>query len=589
MKKILLLLFTATFSLLKAQTGGFNYKALITDNDTPLTNHQVIMRFTLQNDGTDLYQETDTLTTDSHGIITTVVGEGNPVFGDFTDISWDNDIDLKVEVDSGDGNGYVNFGTEDLKFVPYAKYAKYAANGFSGNYNDLYNKPVTFYAVGTYNPPTDISQDMYHTGKVIVGDYTNTSPRIANNNSKLQVIYNSNNAQEDIKGIANDMTANLSGFTGFGLLNNLILSGTGYGYGTSNILMYNGQGYANMIGTFNNLDGNGQMNSSIAIQNEITIESGLTTGMQTNITNNGNEDSFAIENSVYNNGTGDVIGIKNYLQGQSDVFGMYNTFDSSTNAHHTGVRNTFENTGTGDNVGLGNEFNTGLGKQVGLVNFINNNDADFQAGTVSLFDNNANGNLYGHLVHVQGGGNANIYVVSDTIANTGNGDHYGLYNYMTGTGSGMKIGVWSTIDPGAGGQHYAIYGSATKSGSYAGYFNGDVRVSQKLLSNDSGNADTKAYVYGTINSDGTIVTNGSSMGFQVEKLTTANGYYKITFTNPLINDNEYVVIANPKIANINAPVLTSGVIQKSGYFEIIFRDYQGTGVDTAFNFVVYKK
>ena len=588
MKKIILILISLSFAFINAQTGGFNYKALITDNNNPLSNQQVVLRFTLINDGTDLYQETQTLQTDANGIVTAIVGEGNPVFGDFTDISWNNDIDLSVEVDSG--NGFVNFGTEDLKFVPYAKYAEFAENGFSGNYNDLSNKPVTFYAVGTTNPPTDITQDMFHTGGVIIGDFDNSGPRMLDAGAKLVVLKNLNNAQNDIKGIKNLMNIdNLNANTSIGFENSQIIEGTGYVYGVSNEISYNGQGYGNMVGTFNNLNGTGQMNYSIGIQNEILVDSGLVSGILTNITNNSDENSNAIENSIYNNGTGRVIGIKNYLNGQTDVFGMYNTFEGTTDAHHTGVRNTFENSGVGDNVGVGNEFNTGSGKQVGLVNFINNDESDFQAGTVSLIDNDANGNLYGHLVNVQGAGNANIYVVADTIANTGNGDHYGLYNFMTGTGNGMKIGVWSTIDPNAGGQHYAIYGSATKSGSYAGYFNGDVRVSQKLLSNDSGNADTKAYVYGMVNSDGTIVTNGSSMGFQVEKITTTNGYYKITFTNPLLNSNDYIVIANRKLSNAGDPVLTTGILQQNGYFEILFRDYQGTGVDTAFNFVVYRK
>ncbi len=588
MKKITFLLLSLSFSILNAQLGGFNYKALITNNDLPVSNQQISIRFTLLNDGNTIYQETHTQTTDANGIVTAIVGEGTPVFGDFTDIDWNNDIDLQVEVDT-DNNGYVNLGTENLKFVPYAKYAAYAANGFSGNYNDLFNKPITFYAVGTTLPPTDISQDMYHLGGVIIGDYVNESERNVNPNTKLQVIYNANSPTDDIAAFTNTMNITSKSNTSYGFLNNVNYSGYGYGYGIANNVTFEGLGYSYLIGTINHVNGSGQVEATTGVFNEISTDSGGAIGMSSNITNNSDESSFAIDNAVFNNGTGEVIGIRNYLQGQTDVYGMDNLFESSTNAHHTGIINRFENTGTGDNVGVENDFTSGLGKQAGLVNFINNNEADFQAGTVSFFDNAANGYLYGHLVHINGSGDANAYAIADTISSSGNGNHYGLYNYMDGSGTGMKVGVWSTIDPNAGGQHYAIYGSAIKPGSFAGYFNGDVRISQKLLSNDSGDADTKAYVYGAVASNGTIISTNSSMGFQVSKLTDINGHYEITFDNPLLDSNQYIVVANRKMDDVNAPVLTTGIIQKNGNFEIVFRDYQGIGVDTDFSFVVYRK
>lgn len=74
---------------------------------------------------------------------------------------------------------------------------------------------------------------------------------------------------------------------------------------------------------------------------------------------------------------------------------------------------------------------------------------------------------------------------------------------------------------------YAVYGSSTKSGSYAGYFEGDVQVSQnlkvlnKVTATDSGDADMKAYAYGYILTDGTINTTSSSNGFTAYKVATS--------------------------------------------------------------------
>jgi hypothetical protein len=145
MKKLLLFVLFMATNLLWAQSAGFNYKALITDNGNALTNQSVNIKFTLlDNATTAVYDETHIATTDTNGIVSVNIGEGTVGTGDFSTIDWGaNSFFLKVEIDTQDGNGYQDFGTNEFKSVPYAKYAEKAGNTFSGNYADLQGAPDT--------------------------------------------------------------------------------------------------------------------------------------------------------------------------------------------------------------------------------------------------------------------------------------------------------------------------------------------------------------------------------------------------------------------------------------------------------------
>jgi len=121
-KSIITLAAILIASLSFAQSGGFNYKALITDNGNALQNHNVTVRFTiLENGSTSVYQETHTATTDANGIIVLNIGEGTVVSGSFNSIDWTNEQFLKTEINTG--SGYTDFGTTAFKAVPISKNA----------------------------------------------------------------------------------------------------------------------------------------------------------------------------------------------------------------------------------------------------------------------------------------------------------------------------------------------------------------------------------------------------------------------------------------------------------------------------------
>ena len=64
----------------------------------------------------------------------------------------------------------------------------------------------------------------------------------------------------------------------------------------------------------------------------------------------------------------------------------------------------------------------------------------------------------------------------NSISASGSGIHYGTQNSLSGSGSGNKYGTYNLINNAAGGTHFGVYSEALKSGSWAGYFLGDVSI-----------------------------------------------------------------------------------------------------------------
>jgi hypothetical protein len=113
----------------------------------PLVTQAVSFRFTIIKGtpiGADVFQEIHNVTTDDFGAVSLVINNGTGKVGVFENIDWGADsYFLKVELDKTGGSSYTDMGTTQLLSVPYALYSKTAANGFSGDYNDLINKPIT--------------------------------------------------------------------------------------------------------------------------------------------------------------------------------------------------------------------------------------------------------------------------------------------------------------------------------------------------------------------------------------------------------------------------------------------------------------
>ena len=116
---------------------------------------------------------------------------------------------------------------------------------------------------------------------------------------------------------------------------------------------------------------------------------------------------------------------------------------------------------------------------------------------------------------------------------------------------------------------------------------GDVELKGELNTAASGDADMKAYVYGSIVS-ASIYSFGSSSGFSMEHIDT--GIYRITFTVPI--STNYLVMAtivnSPNVPAPHAPRLIN-YVPDFGEFTVYINDLSGNLSNSDFSFVVYKK
>jgi hypothetical protein len=115
-----------TETYIYAQVNGFNYKAVIYNNELAVSNQAVNLQFTYFDGTNQQYQETFTTTTSNSGIVIVNMGEGTVVSGLFSLLDFSHQITYKVEVNLG--SGYTNMGTYNFKTVPTAIYAQSAAS-----------------------------------------------------------------------------------------------------------------------------------------------------------------------------------------------------------------------------------------------------------------------------------------------------------------------------------------------------------------------------------------------------------------------------------------------------------------------------
>lgn len=130
MKKILLIILAFIAITVNAQSPeGFKYQALIRDaSGSVLSSQAVGLRVTIIQttpSGTEVYQETFSVTTSQYGLVDVIVGQGTVVSGVFSTIDWGAD-DYFIKTEMNPGSGYITMGTSQLLSVPYAMYSSKA-------------------------------------------------------------------------------------------------------------------------------------------------------------------------------------------------------------------------------------------------------------------------------------------------------------------------------------------------------------------------------------------------------------------------------------------------------------------------------
>lgn len=134
---ILLLLFvTITPKVFAQAPEKMSYQAIIRAQDNSLVvNSRISLKVIVHQgtaSGTNVYQETHAVNTNSNGLISLEIGTGTVATGDFSKIAWDKGpYFIETQVDVKGGSNYNITGVTQLLSVPYALYAKTAGSTVS--------------------------------------------------------------------------------------------------------------------------------------------------------------------------------------------------------------------------------------------------------------------------------------------------------------------------------------------------------------------------------------------------------------------------------------------------------------------------
>ncbi len=130
-----------SLNLMAQAPQKMSYQAVIRNSsDALVSNQQISMRVSILKDsenGTSVYSETHTATTNQNGLIAIAIGGGNLLSGDFSKINWESGIYfIKTETDIKGGTNYSVTGTSQMLSVPYALYALNSQPGPKGDRGD---------------------------------------------------------------------------------------------------------------------------------------------------------------------------------------------------------------------------------------------------------------------------------------------------------------------------------------------------------------------------------------------------------------------------------------------------------------------
>ncbi|MDP4282216.1 MAG: hypothetical protein Q8867_08720 [Bacteroidota bacterium] len=178
---ILLLTMLAVSLCLFAQSPQkISYQAIIRNSSGKLIQASPVgIRVTIlkgSSSGNEVYMETHNVMSNINGLVSFEIGGGIAI-GSFSSIEWaDGPYFIRTEIDPLGGTNYSVTSVNQLLSVPYALYCEKAGNGFSGDYNDLTNKPVTDGSETKVLGGTNI---------IVSGSGTNSNPYIINESSVL--------------------------------------------------------------------------------------------------------------------------------------------------------------------------------------------------------------------------------------------------------------------------------------------------------------------------------------------------------------------------------------------------------------------
>ncbi|WP_299886163.1 tail fiber domain-containing protein [uncultured Lacinutrix sp.] len=193
---------------------GFNYQSVIRDAlGDVLPNTTIGVQFELRQatvTGTVVYTESHTLTTNTYGVMSTIVGQGT-TSDDFTAIDWSSDLYfIEISIDVSGGTSYVSMGTTQLQSVPYAIHAKTVENGDDlGSHTATENVQLGSYYIS--NDGDDEGLTIDDEGRVLTSNVITLGENQVESDAVGSVRYNPDT--EDFEGYKNGKWYSLTGYS----------------------------------------------------------------------------------------------------------------------------------------------------------------------------------------------------------------------------------------------------------------------------------------------------------------------------------------------------------------------------------------
>ena len=352
-----------------------SYQAIVRKSDNvPDTSANIGMQISIlqgSSAGKAVYVETQSAKTNSIGLVTVEIGNGNAVSGKFSSINWAaGPYYILVQTDPEGGSNYTISGTSQLLSVPYALYAgtSGSSNGWSltGNAGTL--DTVDF--IGTTDrTPFNIKVNNMPSGRI---DSTSGNTFYGYESGNFPADKGIQNTVVGMQSLLSNTTGNDNTALGYHSLVDNTIGGNNVGYGFCTLVK-------NQIGSSNTALGNWTLFLNTASYNTAVGDSAL----YANTTGTGNA---AVG---YQALTANTTGIQNTVVGMQSLLSNTTGNDNTAMGYHSLVDNTIG----GNNVGYG--FCTLVKNQIGSSNtalgnwtlFLNTASYNTAVGDSALYAN----------------------------------------------------------------------------------------------------------------------------------------------------------------------------------------------------------
>jgi hypothetical protein len=143
----LFLFVTITLSVFAQSPEKMSYQAIIRAQDNSLViNSNISLKIIVHQGtvtGTNVYQETHSVSTNNNGLVSLEIGTGMIVTGNFSNIAWEKGpYFIETQVDVAGGSNYNIIGISQLLSVPYALHAKTAERLVGTNNTNPYKAVI---------------------------------------------------------------------------------------------------------------------------------------------------------------------------------------------------------------------------------------------------------------------------------------------------------------------------------------------------------------------------------------------------------------------------------------------------------------